>query len=160
MGTEVELKLAVTPQALRAATRLSWLKRLASGPPVRQKFISVYFDTPNFRLREKGLTLRIRSVGSKRIQTIKAEANGSSGIFGRGEWEEDIAGERPDLERAKGTALEPLVSRKLEKLLRPVFETDVHRVAFPLRIGDSELELAFDRGQIRTGPRREEISEI
>src|SRR5258705_1607521 len=60
----------------------------------------------------------------------------------------------------QGTALEPLVSRKLKKLLKPVFETDVQRIAIPLRMGDSELELVFDRGQIRTGPRREEISEI
>jgi len=30
-----------------------------------------------------------------------------------------------------------------------VLETEVDRLIFPLRMGDSELELAFDRGQIR-----------
>jgi triphosphatase len=53
-----------------------------------------------------------------------------------------------------------LATRKLERSLRPVFETDVERIAMPLRVGDSEVELAFDRGRIRTGARSEQISEI
>src|SRR5258705_10776467 len=110
MGTEIELKLAVAPRDLGAATRLPWLKRLAAGSPSRKRLVSIYFDTPKFRLRGKGLTLRIRRVVRRRIQTITAKANGSLGALGRGEWEEDIATDRPYLKRAKGTALEPLVS--------------------------------------------------
>ena len=158
MATEIELKLAVPPAALRGATRLPWLRRLASNPASREKLVSVYFDTRSFKLRDHGVSLRIRKMGRKRLQTIKAAANGS--VAGRQEWEQEIAVAKPDLKLAKGTALAPLATRKLERSLRAVFETNVERIAMPLRVGDSEVELAFDRGRIRTGARTEQISEI
>ena len=54
----------------------------------------------------------------------------------------------------------PLATRKLKRSLQAVFETDVQRIAMPLRVGDSEVELAFDHGRIRTGARSEPVSEI
>lgn len=159
MATEIELKLAVPPRALRDAACLPWLRKLANGSISQKKVVSVYFDTRKFKLRNHGLTLRVRKVGGKRLQTIKASANGSD-IFHRQEWEQEIAADKPQFKLAKGTALEPLVSRKLKKSLQAVFETDVRRLTMPVRVGGSELELAFDSGRIRTGGRSEQISEI
>ena len=76
MATEVELKLAVPPHVLRGAVELPWLRRLASGPPSRKRLVSVYFDTETFKLRDRGVSLRIRRMGRKRLQTIKAVGNG------------------------------------------------------------------------------------
>jgi inorganic triphosphatase YgiF len=159
MTPEIELKLAVPPSALRRAARLPWLNKLAKGPVDRKKLVSVYFDTDKFELRDNGLTLRIRKVGRKRLQTIKT-MDGTAGPSGRQEWEAEIASEQPDLGLARHTALAPLLTGKLKRSLRPVFETDVQRVMMPLRVGDSEVELAFDRGRIKTGRRRADISEI
>jgi len=158
MATEIELKLAVSPAAMRGAAQLPWLRKLASSPASRERLVSVYFDTSNFKLRHHGVSLRIRRAGRRKLQTIKAAANGS--VAGRQEWEREVAVERPDLALAKGTALAPLATRKLERSLRAVFETKVERITMPLRIGDSEVEVAFDRGRIRTGARSEQISEI
>jgi len=157
MPTEVELKLSASPHALRQGAGLPWLHRLASGPIKRNTVTSVYFDTRKFKLRDNGLTLRIRRIGRKRLQTIKRDGAGASG---REEWEEEIAGDAPDFKRAKRTALKPLLTRKLKTSLQPVFETEVRRVAMPLRVGDSDLEVAFDRGTIKAGGSRAAISEI
>ena len=121
MGTEIELKLSGSPRALQEAVRLPWLRKLASGPVSRRRIVSVYFDTPKCKLHQHGLSLRIRRIGRKRLQTIKSANNAMT----RGEWEEAISAERPDLERAKGTALAPLATRKLKRSLQSVFETDV-----------------------------------
>ena len=158
MPAEIELKLAVPPRALRNAARLPWLRKLAKGPVSRKTLVSVYFDTGKFKLRENGMMLRIRKIGRKRLQTIKA--NGVSGAFAREEWEDEISGNAPDFRRAKRTALKPLVTRKLKKSLRPVFETEVRRTVMPLRVGESTLDVAFDRGRIKSGRARAPISEI
>jgi len=157
MPTEVELKLAVSPGALREAARLPWLRHLASGPAKRNKIVSVYFDTGKCKLRDSGITLRIRRIGRKRIQSIKATGDAGAG---RNEWETEIAADKPDLKQIKTTALARLATGKLKRSLRPVFETDVRRIVMPLRMRNSELELAFDRGRITTGSRSVAISEL
>jgi inorganic triphosphatase YgiF len=156
MGTEIELKLSASPRALQEAVRLPWPRTLASGPVSRRRIVSVYFDTPKCKLHRHGLSLRIRRIGRKRLQTIKS----ASSAMARGEWEEAISAEQPDLKRAKGTALAPLATRKLKRSLQPVFETDVRRTVMPLRFRGSEVELALDRGNIKTGTRRAQVSEI
>jgi inorganic triphosphatase YgiF len=117
----------------------------------------VYFDTPKSKLRKHGLVLRIRHSGSNRLQTIKALQKGARGSFGRNEWEERIAGDKPVLKLANGTALEPLATKKLQRKLKPEFETVVERAAFPIRSGEADLELAVDHGHIEA---REPVSEI
>src|SRR5690242_2197902 len=96
MASEVELKLEVFSDAA-GALRLPWLRRLATGPIQRRKFASVYFDTRKSKLRDHGVSLRVRRVGGKRLQTIKADGDGAAGAFGRREWEAEIDGDEPDL---------------------------------------------------------------
>jgi triphosphatase len=57
----------------------------------------------------------------------------------------------------KGTALEPLATKKLQRKLKPVFEIVVERAAFLIRSGEADLELAVDHGHIEA---REPVSEI
>jgi triphosphatase len=162
MASEIELKLAL-PAALAAKVpRLPWLRRLRHGPERRERLDTVYFDTPKFKLRNHGLTIRVRRSGSRRLQTIKAMDALANGPFGRGEWEKEISGDRPVLELAKGTPLEPLVTRKLRRKLRPIFETVIERTRVPIRSDGALLELAVDRGRVRRlgRPESEPISEV
>jgi inorganic triphosphatase YgiF len=94
------------------------------------------------------------------LQTIKALRKGARVAFGRDEWEERIAGDKPNLKLANGTALEPLATKKLQRKLKPVFETVVERAALPIRSGEADLELAVDRGHIKAREWREPVSEI
>ncbi len=124
MGIQTELEFEVAPQDLR---KLKATRALQRKPPKEENLVSVYFDTPEHTLARNGVSLRVRHNGDKRLQTIKSE--GSDGSFRRGKWEREIKGEVPDLRKAHGTALAPLLTKKLKRRLRPVFETRVHRTS-------------------------------
>src|SRR5215472_1277480 len=96
---ELEVKLDVAPDSLRALKNIPLL-RAQNGASKRRVEVSVYFDTDDHKLRKKGLMLRVRRVGGRYIQTIKA--NGHSVPLERDEWEAEIAGREPDLRLAEG----------------------------------------------------------
>jgi triphosphatase len=160
VGREVELKLAVPPSSMGEIPRLPWLTEVSNGAPTCEKLATVYFDTPKFRLREHGLTLRIRHAGEKRLQTIKADKKGARGAFGRDEWEEEVKSDTPDLKLVDGTVLEPLASKKLQRKLNPIFETVVERTIFPIHTGETDLELAVDHGFIKADGRRDQSARL
>jgi triphosphatase len=160
VGIEVELKLELPVAEADKVRRLEWLREL-SGPARCQQLVTVYFDTPKFKLRDRGLAVRVRRAGRRRLQTIKA-LNSSRGAFARDEWEQEISGDTPDLRLAQGTALEPLARKSLERKLKPIFETVIERTTFPIHSEKADLELALDRGHIKVhgGREREPISEL
>jgi triphosphatase len=160
MAQEIELKLEIQPSVIRNVAKLPWLRELATGPSKREKLVTVYFDTAKFKLHDRGLALRVRHSSNKRVQTIKVMRNDTRGALGRDEWEQQIAGDRPDLSLARGTALEHFVTKRLRRKLRPVFETVVERTVLPVGLDGTDVEIAVDRGYIRTGAHREPISEI
>ena len=65
----------------------------------------------------------------------------------RNEWERDIAGKQPDLDAAHGTALAPLLSKKLRRNLKPMFETHVRRTVYPIHSEGSETQLHHRQGE-------------
>jgi inorganic triphosphatase YgiF len=66
------------------------------------------------------------------LQTIKSQ--GADGSFRRGEWESEIKGDVHNLRKVQGTALEPLLTKRLEHKLAPIFETRVRRSIAPVRL--------------------------
>jgi triphosphatase len=160
MAREIELKLSVAPTAIGEVAKLRWLRDATNGPVKREKLVSIYFDTAKHKLRRKGVALRVRHIGQKRVQTIKIIQKGRPGALGRDEWEQEIGGDTPDLSLAKDTALAPLLTKRLGRKLRPVFETIVERVTLPVHAGKTSMEVAVDRGQIRAEGRHEPINEV
>ncbi len=124
---ELEVKLELAPASLPALKKLPLLRRLKPAPRSATE-VSVYFDTDKHKLRQKGMMLRVRRLGDRHIQTIKAAGN--AGPFERDEWEAEIGGEKPDLNLVQGTALEPLLNNKLRRRLKPLFETRVQRTVY------------------------------
>lgn len=156
MKQEIEIKLLATPAALERLKASPWFGRRAKDAS-QQEQVSVYFDTPGLQLREAGVALRVRHVGTKRLQTIKS----SAGALERDEAEQEIAGDVPDLERVRVAALQPLGrKKKLARQLSPVFETWVTRTHFPLELPGGAVQVAIDRGEIRAGKSVEPISEL
>jgi triphosphatase len=158
MGIENEVKFEVSPGDLE---RLSAARSLrpANGQPAKHKyFVSTYFDTPKHVLRRNGVSLRVRQVGKKHVQTIKTARDGIA--LGRGEWESKIESSEPDFRAARGTALESLLSKNIRRDLDPIFTTHVHRTLVPLRMGNSHVELALDQGHVRVGRNTTPLAEV
>src|SRR6202167_2642469 len=155
MGNEIELKFQMPPRELR---KLKAARTLHRKPPKEEDLVSVYFDTPKHKLARSDVTLRVRRRGGKFFQTIKS--GGSNGSFRRGEWEHEIKGAVPNLREARGTPLAPLLTKKLKRRLKPVFETRIHRVSVPIRKNASRIEMALDEGEVRAGRQSAPISEI
>jgi inorganic triphosphatase YgiF len=154
---EIEIKLELAPASLRDFKKIPLLRKAKpSGKDENQ--VSVYFDTGKRKLRKKGLMLRVRREGRHYTQTIKCAANG--GTFERDEWEAEIAGSDPDFDEANGTALEPVLTKKLRRGLKPVFETRVRRTVYPLVNNGHAIALTVDRGTIETGKRSSPLCEI
>jgi triphosphatase len=154
---EIEVKLELAPAGLAQLKKVPLL-RTTKPPAASASEISVYFDTDKHKLHKKGLTLRVRRIGDRYIQTVKAATNG--GLFERGEWESEIVSEQPDLSLARGSALEPLLGGKLSRQLKPMFETRVKRIAYPVTNNASAIALTVDHGRIHAGRRSAPLCEI
>jgi inorganic triphosphatase YgiF len=156
-GKELEIKLELAPASLPRLKQIPLIRALEARPRPRTE-VSVYFDTRKHKLHKKGVLLRVRRIGNRHIQTIKADGN--AGLFERDEWETEITGEAPDLSLAGGTALAPLVNGKLRRQLKPLFETRVRRTVYPLADDRRAIALTIDRGSIETGARSAPLCEI
>src|ERR1700683_4613577 len=118
IATETELKLAARTGDLPAVRRA--LEAMAGGTGVsRARLVSTYYDTPDRALARRGSTLRVRRNGRSFIQTVKSE--GEVGELARGEWEDAVAGERPDPLAAQTG---PFLSPEIAEQLRPMFRTE------------------------------------
>ena len=93
---------AGTPAGKPAVDQAVPLLKALKPSPSRAAEISVYFDTDKHKLRKNGLMLRVRRIGHRHVQTIKASS--SSGPFERGEWENAIAGNEPVTSSARAQA--------------------------------------------------------
>jgi inorganic triphosphatase YgiF len=157
---EIELKLEVPESDLPRLTACSLLKGAGESAAKPVSLVSVYFDTDELNLHQKGLSLRVRRIGRRHVQTIKQENPGNAALFARSEWEHDVATKQPDLDAARDTALAPLLNKKLRRVLKPVFETRVHRKVFQIRRGQSDIEISIDKGKIEAGRKSSPLCEV
>jgi inorganic triphosphatase YgiF len=155
MGLETELKLRIPAGRLRTQVP-RWLSDYEVGRGSRHHLTSTYFDTPKHKLRRHGLSFRIRRDVERHIQTVKSAKPGK---LGRDEWEVDVDGDEPELDKADDTPLACLSSRGLRRKLKPLFKTSVDRTTLPVRGKGCEIELAIDRGRIASGRRSAPIGE-
>jgi inorganic triphosphatase YgiF len=156
---EIELKLEVPLEGLRKLEQ----SQLFCGNHLPSKgadVVSVYFDTGKLDLRKKGLSLRVRQMGGRYLQTVKRNEPGNGATLSRDEWETEINGENLDLEAARRTALEPVLTKKVCRALKPIFETRVRRTVYPIRYDGSEIEVSIDEGRVEAGRRASSLHEV
>ena len=158
-----ELKLELTPQELQRVGAHPALGDLTVGKPVTRTLRSIYFDTPDHRLRAQGISLRLRSIGDSWLQTIRAGRSLKNGAVNGTDpdaVETVLVGPEPDL----GAINDRTVRRQLEKALKsstlePQFETVVTRTTRKLHSDKGDLELALDEGVIRAGTVEKKLCE-
>lgn len=159
-GDEIELKLALSPEGLERLRRHPLVRTHTQGRPVTRPLTSIYYDTPDFALARAGVTVRVRVVGHRNVQTVKARGSRAAGLFARREWEAPVASKTVDVPMLRATGVPVLVEGDAAERLVPVFRTEIRRTARILAGDGWRLELALDHGSVRAGELSEEICEV
>jgi triphosphatase len=160
-GREIELKLAVPSGDLERLRRHPLVRELAHGAPAVSRLHTVYYDTPERDLARANLALRVRREDRAFVQALKGTGSSVGGLFVRGEWEAELPGPEPDLERIPSFTAQALARRAVgAKPLEAVCETDFVRTRFRVVRADTELCLDFDEGEIRARGRSAPIREV
>ena len=160
---EIEAKFRVDDEQtfaqLLALDSIGPFKLVAEPDPEDQ--LNVYFDTADRRLRAGQYGLRVRSVGGRRIATLKGAAKANDGMYERDEWEIEIgdddnptawpASEARDRVLALLNGAEPL----------PILTIRTRRLhIIAQRNGARVAELSLDTGAIDAGGRTAGFREL
>lgn len=149
MPEETELKLSVRPEHAARIKNHPIVRKLKSGRAYTKRMIGTYYDTPDLMLNRRDLSLRVRDVDRRHIQTIKRMGPDAGAIFVRDEWEQELSGRAPSLGAIEDEDIRRLFAEAdAAKSLRPMFRTDVRRTVWTLRDKHAEIELALDIGEI------------
>ncbi|HYM18271.1 MAG TPA: CYTH and CHAD domain-containing protein [Micropepsaceae bacterium] len=151
MPQEFEIRFAAQPDDLTRLARGTALTGVSAGRPKMRRMITTYYDTPKLGFAKAGLSLRVRKTGGVYVQTVKTQS-ASTLADARGEYEASLPSPKPDLRFVPDPALRQRLSQIASaSRLTPVIETQIRRTTRALKTetGD-EIELAVDRGEIRT----------
>jgi triphosphatase len=156
MHEETELKLRIPEGAAGSLGRNPVLSALKQRRGFRRKLLTVYYDTPSLSLAKRGVSLRVRHMGDRKLQGVKlADGDGGGTWVRRPESETEIDGDRPEIARISDPELRKLVTDAAgAEPLAPAFVSEFGRTVWPVKLADSEIEVALDQGEIRTGDDR------
>ncbi|OKL43965.1 CYTH and CHAD domain-containing protein [Pseudovibrio exalbescens] len=159
---EVELKLAVDRDALQQALARTDFADFSLKAEKTRKLQSIYFDTPDKRLRNAATTLRIRETGSGRVQTLKVGTGVIRGLSSTREFELPTEETEPNLSLIDDAAVRDRVQSLLNgAAIAPRFETQIDRVTRDFtRNENTEIEVAFDHGKAIAQGHEQDICEI
>lgn len=160
MDTEIEIKfLAAHDISDRLPGLLQNYKILKQD---QLHLANTYFDTADLVLRRAGAGLRIRSKNGALEQTVKLAGSQFGGLHQRPEYNVELTEHSPDLSLFPAEIWpRGLVVDAVQRALSPQFCTDFMRRRWLLSCADgSEIELAYDIGDVRAGEAREAIAEL
>ena len=156
---EIELKLLAPQGILEKLREMPVIVQHARNRGVVRRLETVYYDTPERALFQRGMSLRVRRGGKHFIQTLKLLPDIGRPLARR-QWETPVDGIAPDLTRLPAAEIGDPVPTLAHDALVPVFATKVRRHARQLDLPDASVEIAFDEGTIEAGTRQEILSEI
>ncbi len=158
---EIELKLVVPDDQLDGLRRHPFVAERAVGRAVTRTLRSVYFDTPSLQLAERGIALRVRTVGRRFVQTLKTRGESQAGLFHRTELESPVAGEAPEIGVISDPALRAVVEEAARtEGLAGVVETEFRRTTRRVEWDGNEALFELDEGEVRTAQGSAPISEL
>jgi inorganic triphosphatase YgiF len=162
MPNETELKLQLPPTLhdLDSRQLLARLKPNLRARGTKKILRNVYFDTAERDLAKRGMALRVREIGRKRIQTLKVPDAGELGLQSFRELEAELPNDMPSLAKVADRALARELRQGVWPRLQPVFLTNFERTSWRMPYRTSEIEVSLDRGSIRAGDREEPIHEL
>ena len=156
---EIELKLLAPQGILEKLREMPVIVQHARNRGLVRRLETVYYDTPERALFQRGMSLRVRRNGKHFIQTLKLLPDIGRPLARR-QWEAPVDGITPDLARLPAAEIGDPVTTLAPDALVPVFATKVRRHARQLDLPDASVEIVFDEGTIEAGTRQEVLSEI
>jgi triphosphatase len=154
--TEFEIKLEISAADVEQLQTSALLAHLVPKK-IKQRLVTVYFDTPDRILARHQMSLRIRRSAHRAVQTVKS-VHGSP--LERYEWEAPIKGDAPELNRLGATPLAHLLHGKPHKIIQPVFKMQIERTLYPMSLAGTDLELTMDEGILHAEGRSLPLCEI
>lgn len=162
MTVEVELKLSLAPAHVGKLARCPPLQAATRSRPVTRRVYNVYYDTPERDLANRSMALRLRRVGGRWVQTLKAGGAVQAGLHRSGEFDVMVPAQLLNLSALANTPAAALVAQAtFRDRIRPVFVTDFTRTTRMVEVAPGMFaEFAVDRGTIAAGDRNEAICEL
>jgi len=159
MTIEIELKFIATPQT--AGKLAEHFSTLPHQHQAARELTNIYFETDDNQLRRWDMGLRIRGVDKRFEMTLKAAGQTVGGLHQRPEYNIELSEPVLDIARLpaeiwpQGTDVAALQPR-----LQPLFTTHFRREIWLITTGHSEIEVAFDQGEVTAGELSEPLCEI
>lgn len=159
MAQEIELKFIVSDSGVE--TLRQHLNALNAQHTPAGQLLNIYYETADNWLRRHDMGLRIRGDRGRYEMTLKIAGRVVGGLHQRPEF--NIPLESPEL------ALERLPAEvwpqgelptELAQNVQPLFSTDFEREKWVLSEGESQIEIALDRGEVKTPEHQEAICEL
>jgi inorganic triphosphatase YgiF len=162
MANEIELKLTIDQQYASRLNKHPVITNKSASKPSSHKLTSIYFDSPDLKLMDTGVTLNVGHTSDGWIQIIQLSGSSCVGLHQRLEWHSPIASDHPDFTKI----VEPILVRifpnhKLRKSIIPIFKIEIQRTSWQLDFNNGDqVEVVFDLGRLIANDRGEVISEI
>ncbi|AUX73966.1 inorganic triphosphatase [Erwinia pyrifoliae] len=159
MTIEIELKFIAAPEAATkvAAKLAAWPHQHVPG----QKLTNIYFETDDNQLRRWDMGLRIRGFGDGYEMTLKTAGQTVGGLHQRPEYNVPLTQPELDIQRLPGEIWPAGTDvAALQQRLKVLFSTHFVREKWVVTYLQSEIEVAFDCGEVSAGALSEPLMEI
>lgn len=158
MTIEIELKFITRSDAAGVAEKLAALPHQHYAG---QTLTNIYFETAANQLRRWDMGLRIRGVGDRYEMTLKTAGQTVGGLHQRPEYNVDLEKPELDIQRLPADVWPAGTDvAALQQQLQALFSTNFTREKWVVTYRESEIEVAWDRGDVRAGELSEPLAEI
>ncbi|MDL4616878.1 inorganic triphosphatase [Citrobacter amalonaticus] len=159
MAQEIELKFIVNHDAVNALR--DHLNTLGGEHHAPSPLLNIYYETEDKWLRGHDMGLRIRGEKGRYEMTMKIAGRVTGGLHQRPEYNVPLNEPTLDLTQfppevwPNGELPADLISR-----VQPLFSTDFEREKWLLMVDGSQIEIALDLGEVKSGELAEPICEL
>jgi inorganic triphosphatase YgiF len=168
---ECEIKLALDAASVSQVKKIPLLRQPGGArsdgiKPEEHEHVDRYFDTADFTLWQHGFGLRVRSEGTRHVQTLKGGGSAIAGLHERVELEAEVASDEPDraLFARQLREVLPGLAKQFgahEAALELVFVNRVKRASWMLELADGvKVECALDTGELQRGDHQVPVREL
>lgn len=159
---EIELKLLINEQNLKKLLASDLIKNAVIEHSKKTMHLaSSYYDTEDMDLKKHGIAYRVRDKGDGTYEaTVKTAQKSSSGLSERLEVNMPLTEDKAVLDGFKALGLPFELTDFAPGGVIRLFTTNINRTVYLLRLQDTVVEMAIDKGSIVSGNNTDIIDEI